>query len=99
MMAVTINGSAPSQSQRDDLRSTILYPRSVVLPSGVAWMNTSTSSRTVNVSGGTVSAVYLATAAAPTTYVTQGSTSGNFTVASGGQIKLDWSVQPTITIS
>lgn len=74
-------------------------PRSVVIPSGVAWLNTGTAARTVNVSGGTVSAVSLATAAAPTNYVQQGTTSGNFTVQPGGQIKIDWSVQPTVTIS
>lgn len=89
-----VAGLAPEQSG-----SGVQYPRQATFPSGLAWLNTGITARTVSVSGGTVTAVYLATASAPTNYVQQGSTSGNFTVVAGGQIKLDWSAQPTVTIS
>lgn len=74
-------------------------PRTLVLPSTVAWLNSSNNSRTVSVTGGTVSSVGIATLSDPTNYVVQGTTSGNFTVQPGGQIKIVWSSQPTITVS
>jgi hypothetical protein len=73
--------------------------KNLVLPSGVAWLNASDQLRTATVSGGTVTAVALATASAPTTYVTQGATSGAFAVAPGAQIKITWSAQPSVVLS
>jgi hypothetical protein len=92
--------SGITQAQADARYASInQYPKQVTLASGVAYINNGTTARTVTISAGVVSAVSVASASAPSTYIAQGSTSGDFTVPAGGQIKVDWSVQPTVVIS
>lgn len=88
-----------TQAQADARYSPISQlPKSIVLPTDVSWINSDTVGRTVTVTGGTVSAVAIAAAEAPTTFVNQAGVSGAFAVAPGSSIRLTYTVRPTSVV-
>jgi hypothetical protein len=92
-------GGGITQAQGDARYAPISQlPKTIVLPTDVSWVNSDTVNRTVTVTGGTVSAVALATADAPTAFANQAGVSGPFVVAPGSAIKLTYTVKPTSVV-
>jgi hypothetical protein len=92
-------GGGITQAQADARYAPISQlPKTIVLPNDVSWINSDAVNRTVTVTGGTVSAVALATAEAPTVFTNQSGTSGAFSVQPGCAIKLTYTVKPTSVV-